>query len=558
MRQGQSLRIITALFVLLGALFGGVPSAQAEIYYWVVPFPEPADTRYPSAVSACAANHQYYAAIHSASYEKLEHKTIKVSDTVFTCETLGFNRNPYSGQLEPYGRWSNSAQRHGDSCEGQNYNSQTGMCEAPEPQCPGDSVRQPDGSCALECEAPQVPNHVTMRCEAPSLCPEGQYWDFETESCKWPEDDQCPTGSNWSPSLKDCVCDGDGVLSNAQGFRICMPPAADECTPDSPDFKGYYNGYRPFCSGEARCPPGTTYGAVGKGDQLEHVCIPNQPPEDPECPGGSIGNMGGERVCVPKFNQEDPDCPTGFSGTVNGEKVCQPDPDAPPEDSDCKPGETPGYVGKGSELKKVCVPEGYGPPTCKAGTYPINNGNDGFACVPVSGGAGPGGTDDGTKPKPKPGTDGGNGNTGGGGGGGKPGEDGEAKPSTVGGESCATELRCEGDAIQCAILRKQKDQVCQWKFDSEVQSQVEASLSGPGYQLDEKQVGVGSLFTEALNQGRWLPSTCPAARSINIMGRSYSFEWQPLCHFAESIGPLIVALASIFFAVFIGRGIKGG
>ena len=462
-----------------------------------------------------------------------------------------------------YGNWQNSSSyvwRTGTECPaGTEYNTQTGICEAPEPQCPGDSVRQPDGSCALECEAPQVPNHVTMRCEAPPLCPEGQYWDFETESCKWPEDDQCPTGSNWSPSLKDCVCDGDGVLSNAQGFRICMPPAADECTPDSPDFKGYYNGYRPFCSGEARCPPGTTYGAVGKGDHLEHVCVPNQPPEDPECPGGSVGNMGGERVCVPKFNQEDPDCPTGFSGTVNGKKVCQPDPDAPPEDSDCKPGETPGYVGKGSELKKVCVPEGYGPPTCKAGTYPVNNGNDGFACVPVSGGAGPGGTDNGTKPKPKPGDGKDDGNTGGGGGGGgKPGEEGEAKPSTVGGESCATELRCEGDAIQCAILRKQKDQVCQWKFDSEVQSQVEASVSGPGYQLDEKQVGVSSLFTEALSQGRWLPNNCPAARSINIMGRSYSFEWQPLCHFAESIGPLIVALASIFFAVFIGRGIKGG
>ena len=401
-----------------------------------------------------------------------------------------------------------------------------------------------------------------MRCDPPPLCPEGQYWDFETESCKWPEDDNCPTGSNWSPSLKDCVCDGDGVLSNAQGFRICMPPADDECTPDSPDFKGYYNGYRPFCSGESRCPPGTTYGVVGKGDFIEHVCVPNKPPEDPDCPGGTIGNMGGKDVCVPPFNKEDPDCPTGFSGMVNGKKVCQPDPDSPPEDNGCKPGETPGYVGRGDEMKKVCVPEGYKPDTCKSGTYPINNGNGGFACVPVSGGSGPGGTDNGTKPKPDDGKGDGkdDGNTGGGGGGsgGKPGEEGEAKPSTVGGESCATELRCEGDAIQCAILRKQKDQVCQWKFDSEVQSQVEASVSGPGYQLDEKQVGVSSLFTEALSQGRWLPSNCPAARSINIMGRAYSFEWQPLCHFAESIGPLIVALASIFFAVFIGRGIKGG
>lgn len=540
-------RSFIALFLLIASVgFYSAPSS-AEDYFWRHNYTSPS---FSSAVDACIAVFQ----LRAQHFPGISYSYIYINPNKPHEAACGGTRSNGSDA-----GFIHSVTRYGDGCTAPAvFNLQTGACDTPEPQCPGDSVRQSDGSCALECEAPQVPNHVTMRCEAPPLCPEGQYWDFETESCKWPEDDQCPTGSNWSPSLKDCVCDGDGVLSNAQGFRICMPPAADECTPDSPDFKGYYNGYRPFCSGEARCPPGTTYGAVGKGDHLEHVCVPNQPPEDPECPGGSVGNMGGERVCVPKFNQEDPDCPTGFSGTVNGEKVCQPDPDAPPEDSDCKPGETPGYVGKGDELKKVCVPEGYGPPICKAGTYPVNNGNDGFACVPVSGGAGPGGTDNGTKPKPKPGDGNGDGSTGGGGGGGKPGEEGETKPSTVGGESCATELRCEGDAIQCAILRKQKDQVCQWKFDSEVQSQVEASVSGPGYQLDEKQVGVSSLFTEALSQGRWLPNNCPAPRSVNIMGRSYSFEWQPLCHFAESIGPLIVALASIFFAVFIGRGIKGG
>ena len=208
-------------------------------------------------------------------------------------------------------------------------------------------------------------------------------------------------------------------------------------------------------------------------------------------------------------------------------------------------------------MKKVCVPAGYSPPTCKSGTYPINNGNGGFACVPVSGGAGPGGTDNGTKPKPGTG-DGEDGEGNNGGGGGAPGEDEtETKVPTVGGESCSTELRCEGDAIQCAILRKQKDQVCQWKYDSDVQAQVQAAVSGEGFSLDEKQVGVSTLFSDALREGRWLPSSCPASRSLTILGRSYSFEWEPLCRFAESIGPLIVALASIFFAVFIGRGIKG-
>ncbi|WP_445937618.1 virulence factor TspB C-terminal domain-related protein [Pseudomonas sp.] len=41
------------------------------------------------------------------------------------------------------------------------------------------------------------------------------------------------------------------------------------------------------------------------------------------------------------------------------------------------------------------------------------------------------------------------------------------------------------------------------------------------------------------------------------MGRSYSLSWEPVCRFATAMGPLIVALASIFFAVSIGRALKG-
>jgi hypothetical protein len=41
------------------------------------------------------------------------------------------------------------------------------------------------------------------------------------------------------------------------------------------------------------------------------------------------------------------------------------------------------------------------------------------------------------------------------------------------------------------------------------------------------------------------------------MGRSYTISWEPVCRFAKAIGPLIVMLASIFFAVSIGRALKG-
>lgn len=243
-----------------------------------------------------------------------------------------------------------------------------------------------------------------MKCK--SICPEGKFWDFETESCKYPQDENCPTGSNWNPASNDCVCDGDGVLSNISGFRMCFPPADGECTKDSPDFVGYYNGLKPFCNGRARCPEGTTLGSVGSGDNVEHVCLPDFG-KDPDCPDGQSGVKDGKKVCLPKPGK-DPDCPSGQSGIVAGKKVCLPKPGDP---GDCKEGETPGFVGKGDTLEATCVPSNYKPETCPAGSYSVNVKAGGFACVTVANGQ-------------KPGTDGGESG---------PGKGGSNDPTVVGG-----------------------------------------------------------------------------------------------------------------------------
>ena len=82
-------------------------------------------------------------------------------------------------------------------------------------------------------------------------------------------------------------------------------------------------------------------------------------------------------------------------------------------------------------------------------------------------------------------------------------------------------------------------------------------MAGEAYQLKESSIPTSGLFTEALNKGRWLPQSCPAPQTVSVMGRTYSISWEPLCRFATAMGPIVVALASIFFAVFIGRGLKG-
>lgn len=269
-----------------------------------------------------------------------------------------------------------NAFRSGDSCpSGTTYNSTNGSCDAP-PACPGDSVRQPDGSCVLDCPLGSTPNATTQTCD--SICEAPQHFDFESESCKYPEDELCPTGSNWDPVTQDCVCDGAGILSNSSGFRLCMQPADDSCSSESADFVGYINGTKPYCSGRARCASGSVPGTVTVGGVTEYVCVPS-PQEDPKCPNGTMGNYNGETVCIPKPNT-DPNCPSGQSGTVDGQTVCIPKPGDP---GGCAAGETPGFAGTGAEMNAICVPADYKPQTCPAGQYAWNSETDGFACVTI-------------------------------------------------------------------------------------------------------------------------------------------------------------------------------
>lgn len=300
----------------------------------------------------------------NAVYEKL----------VFAADNIRAFCTFFNYGVDNYNRSTIQIDRLGNTCTSPSvYDALTRSCIPPAP-CMGESIRDSDGMCVLTCPAGSSPNQDTMVCN--SLCPTGKFWDFDSESCKFPEDENCPTGSNWNPDSHDCVCDGDGVLSNTMGFRICMAPADTGCTAESPDFVGMVNGTKPYCNGRARCPSGTRLGAVGKGDASEWVCLPDQG-TDESCPGGSSGNFNGQQVCIPKPN-EDPDCPGGQSGMVNGVKQCIPKPGDP---GSCKAGETPGFAGSGSSMAPVCVPSNYKPDTCPPGQYTWNTSSGGFACV---------------------------------------------------------------------------------------------------------------------------------------------------------------------------------
>lgn len=101
-------------------------------YYWTVPYP-PSNppTRYTSAVSACAANHQYY--IDATEFELIS-KDVRPFGTGFYCDIR--LRRPDGSVLTT----GNATSLSGSSCpQGSTYNPNTGQCLAVAMVSPSDA-----------------------------------------------------------------------------------------------------------------------------------------------------------------------------------------------------------------------------------------------------------------------------------------------------------------------------------------------------------------------------------------------------------------------------------
>lgn len=244
--------------------------------------------------------------------------------------------------------------------------------------------------CNTSCNAPNT--MINGKCTAPPpvpTCPPGASYDFDSESCKYPQDDACGSiGASWNPAASSCQCDKPtDLLVTAAGVSRCMAARDDSCTKDSPDFKGYASSGtgagKAICDGRASCPGGGTPGYVGSGDTLTAVCInPDNTDPDSTC-DGTKGLLNGVEVCVPKPGKDPdfPDC-SGVVGVVNGVKQCI---HKPTDHPDCKPGETAGYVGSGSEMNFTCISSDYKPDTCPPGQYITNAATGGFGCATANG-----------------------------------------------------------------------------------------------------------------------------------------------------------------------------
>lgn len=142
---------------------------------------------------------------------------------------------------------------------------------------------------------------------------------------------------------------------------------------------------------------------------------------------------------------------------------------------------------------------------------------------------------------------------------GKDQEDREEEGNSVTGESCDVAVTCNGDAVQCAILRQQKEQRCAvddaMDYDKH-KAQIDQLTQGEEYQVKEETFEIPSFATGAT---RFLPSSaCPAPGRVTLTsGRSLEFDYSPFCGFAEGLAPVVVAGALLFAALYVGRGLGG-
>lgn len=135
------------------------------------------------------------------------------------------------------------------------------------------------------------------------------------------------------------------------------------------------------------------------------------------------------------------------------------------------------------------------------------------------------------------------------------GEQGEERTATVG--TCDGGFSCTGDPIDCAILKQQKEQQCYAEemgdFDGK-KSDIEGLFQGENFTLPEAEISAPSIIGGAT---RFLPAGCPAPERAQLSGGSLSFSYQPLCTIAVDLSWIIVAVASIWAAAYVGRAFGG-
>ncbi|AWM80133.1 hypothetical protein DKL61_07110 [Gammaproteobacteria bacterium ESL0073] len=130
------------------------------------------------------------------------------------------------------------------------------------------------------------------------------------------------------------------------------------------------------------------------------------------------------------------------------------------------------------------------------------------------------------------------------------------------GLACDQPLTCDGDAIQCAQLEKQKEIKCAqeelYKLDDEQRRLLKELVGVNTQEIDgfgDKEAPVVDV-SKMINKGSsWLSRSCPAPITIDVKGQSLQFSYTPICDLASWFSGVIIAIASFLaIRVFVNGG----
>ncbi|WP_153957783.1 virulence factor TspB C-terminal domain-related protein [Pseudomonas aeruginosa] len=349
-----------------------------------------------------------------------------------------------------------------------------------------------------------------------------------------------------------------GAVKDGHFTDPVAPPSylcQNSCRYGSPATTGSGNGYRMGQGFDVF----VVYSYLGEGVECEAGSSPDSSPPSDKSPSGSNSSDCTNKVtdaegrvhysCTKTDSYQDPgnlNC-----GTANGQIVCtvsKPSPNKTETTSktDVTESKNPDGSSDKTSTTETTVTTCKGMNACSSSTTTNvtngrtnSDGTDGGSSTECKGagckpsGEGAGGDSEGEEKE-------------------------EEKESSVSGdESCDAVIACEGDAIQCAMLKQEKKQTCAWDYEK-AKGTIESEIAKPEYRLTETTINTGELFNAGISASRWLPSACPAPKVISLSsGPSQTFSWEPECQMASSLAPIIVGLASLFFAVYVGRSIGG-
>ncbi|HHM8663469.1 TPA: virulence factor TspB C-terminal domain-related protein [Pseudomonas aeruginosa] len=384
-------------------------------------------------------------------------------------------------------------------------------------------------------------------------CPQDTNYVSETGECKG-EDHPCKDSFGqeiFHEHRVGAVKDGHFSDPSAPPSSLCK----SSCRYGSPATTGSGNGYRIGKDFDVY----VVYSYLGEGVSCESGSAPDSTPPSDKSPSGSNSSDCTNKVtdaegrihysCTKADSYQDPgnlNC-----GTANGQIVCtvaKPSPNKTETISktDVTESKNPDGSSDKTSTTETTVTTCKGMNACSSSTTTNvtngktnSDGTDGGSSTECKGpgckpsGEGAGGDSEGEEKE-------------------------EEKESSVSGdESCDAVIACEGDAIQCAMLKQEKKQTCAWDYEK-AKGTIESEIAKPEYQLTETTINTGELFNAGISASRWLPSACPAPKVISLSsGPSQTFSWEPECQMASSLAPIIVGLASLFFAVYVGRSIGG-